>query len=93
MPALAPPYDDKVIYNFHCYEPLTFTHQGATWTNQIRPADRFSYEESETSPEYFEALFAPAIEAAKREENAGKTVVVLLPDTGDRYLSTALFAD
>ena len=34
-----------------------------------------------------------AVELAKRPKNEGKTVVVLLPDTGDRYLSTPLFAD
>ena len=37
------------------------------------------------------AALHAAKELAKREENEGKTIVVLLPDTGDRYLSTELF--
>ena len=61
------PADDRVIYNFHCYDPLIFTHQGATWIPD--PAfdidRRVSFEEADITPEYFEKQFASAIETAK----------------------------
>ncbi len=66
VPDLTKPFDDKTIYNFHCYEPLKFTHQGAYWTDMLNKADRFTFEESNITAEYFEELFAPALEAAKR---------------------------
>lgn len=66
VPDLAKPYDDKVIYNFHCYEPLKFTHQGAYWTDMVKKDERFTFDESNITPEFFEQLFMPAIEAAKR---------------------------
>ena len=35
LPDLDPPYDENIIYNFHCYEPLIFTHQGAGWISTM----------------------------------------------------------
>ncbi len=91
VPLLAPPKDDHVVYNFHCYEPMIFTHQRAWWMENMPkdiaveyPATIKEYSErskdldpdwagailqmkvQETSPEYFEELFEPAVEAATR---------------------------
>lgn len=62
---LAKPYDDRVIYNFHCYEPLAYTHQGAYWAKQLDQNARYRFEEMDITPEYFEKLFLPALEKAK----------------------------
>ena len=46
-----------------------------------------------TPEKYSNEAGITAVELAKREENAGKTIVALLPDSGDRYYSTPLFLD
>lgn len=66
LPELDAPYDDKVVYNFHFYEPHPFTHQGAYWNPQFISC-RSTYAESGASVEWFEDFLAPAIEKAKQE--------------------------
>lgn len=60
---LAAPFDDKVIYNFHCYAPLEFTHQGAYWVKELTDK-RFSFAQMDITPAYFEKLFAEALQKA-----------------------------
>ncbi len=64
---LAAPPDDRVIYNFHCYSPIEFTHQGAYWVDRLDQSVRVSFREAGVTEEYFENLFASAVRAA--EEN------------------------
>lgn len=40
---IAPPFDENIIYNFHCYEPLLFTHQGAYWVKNMPSDFRMNY--------------------------------------------------
>lgn len=63
---LPAPYDEKVVYNMHCYDPLKFTHQGATWTDLINPDERHDFEQFHIDAQYFMEHFASACEAAER---------------------------
>ena len=63
---LEAPADDLVIYNFHCYEPLAFTHQGAPWVDRLDQSVRIGFEASGTTEAYFEKLFESAIQAAEK---------------------------
>ena len=68
LPALEAPYDERVIYNFHFYEPHDFTHQGAYWEAPYRDVSaRYSYAESGACEKYFEDFLAPALEKAEKE--------------------------
>ena len=53
VPLLSVPVDDYIVYNFHCYEPMVFTHQGAYWVEGMPLDFRISY--PKTLAEYREA--------------------------------------
>ena len=67
VPDLARPFDENIVYNFHCYDPITFTHQHAPWVRHIDVSRDVSYAESGATSAWFENLFAPAIQKAKIE--------------------------
>ena len=62
------PYDDKVVYNFHCYDPFKFTHQGAYWVDGMDTDFRLGFNEYELeiNADFFAARFADAVEAAEK---------------------------
>ena len=60
------PADNRVIYNFHCYDPLPFTHQGAHWVPWLNQNTRVSFEEAGIDEDFFERAFASAFETADK---------------------------
>ncbi len=67
---LLPPQDSNIIYNMHCYDPLNFTHQGATWIPDFDQDARPTFEEFNIDASYFKNRFASAVEAAKKYNTA-----------------------
>lgn len=59
--SLKMPTDDKIVYNFHFYEPLIFTHQGAYWIPYMRPEYRMDYINGE---DYIDDMVSDAVEIA-----------------------------
>lgn len=83
---LAAPADDRVVYNFHCYEPLEYTHQGAPWVDVIDQSARIPFENCGANPEYFSGRWASAIEAAERNHTVlycGEYGVINVVPTAD----------
>lgn len=64
------PADNRVIFNFHCYDPLPFTHQGAYWVPQLDREARVSFEDSGVDEAFFEKAFATALETAEKHHTA-----------------------
>lgn len=117
VPLLDIPVDDHIVYNFHCYEPMVFTHQGAYWVEDMPLDFRISYPKtlkqyrdkstelskalvgavftegiSEIGEGFFEDIFTPAVEKAKKDDVAlycGEYGVIDLADNEDkiRWLS------
>ncbi len=109
VPLLGKPIDDKIVYNFHCYEPFIFTHQRAYWVDNMPkdfeveyPGSLEEYREkskdlspaladainrgeiTEIGPSYYENIFVPAVETAKKENvclYCGEYGVIDLADT------------
>ena len=88
---IADPFDENIVYNFHCYEPLIFTHQNAHWMPEVighftkYPLSKTEYEKATAGfpapyhftdwavgekgfdTDYYERLFAEAIEIAEKK--------------------------
>lgn len=83
---LEAPYDDRIVYNFHCYDPLDYTHQGASWVPRLNNDKRMKYEECGWNIEKFEEFFAEAIEYAKKNDTVlycGEYGIIDLADQKD----------
>ncbi len=75
---IAMPRDSRIIYNFHCYEPLLFTHQGATWIASMDPAYRCPFkmpyrQYAEDSVKQLGAIFASSFSAYDPEATPDET--------------------
>ncbi len=63
---LAPPADDKIVFNFHCYDPLYYTHQRASWLRVLADSPFVPFDKTGINEEFFEKNFDSAIKTAEK---------------------------
>lgn len=79
---LGMPQDENIVYNFHCYEPLIFTHQGAGWVKGMTPEFRFSFDHT-----------IAEVKKATEEQMLGQIGVMPEASNLDRPLDAAFFKE
>lgn len=85
LPDLPLPFDDKIVYNFHCYEPILFTHQGAQWIRNMPAGLRIGFPgNAEEYRSLMKRLDLPVGDIFRMAKNA---------QTADYELFDNLFAD
>ncbi|MCQ2538744.1 MAG: glycoside hydrolase family 5 protein [Lachnospiraceae bacterium] len=86
IPLLEKPADDKIVFNFHCYEPLIFTHQGAYWVEDMIPDFRIGY------PTSLEEMREASLRVLpnRREGLFEESVTELGPDFFEKIFAAAL---
>ena len=67
VPELPAPYDERVLYTFHCYEPMAFTHQGAYWIQELKHQTGVRFSDCGAGEDFFEALLSGAVAKAQKE--------------------------
>ena len=84
---LLPPYDENIIYNFHCYEPLIFTHQGAYWVQgmdtEFRIPIEASYRELQKASDNYLSQAVVSLDGFDPDKPLG-------PEFFERYFSEAV---
>ena len=80
VPLISVPLDDRIVYNFHCYEPMVYTHQGAYWVEGM-PLD-FRVEYPKTLDEYrkISRELSPILAGAVFDPNIGEIGVDFFSD-------------
>ena len=79
VPLLNLPLDDRIIYNFHCYEPIIFTHQGAYWVDRMPQDFRIGY------PQDLEVYREAVKRLALSEELSGAVFKEGIHQTGEGF--------